>query len=356
LTRDRRIVVIGAGYGGGHEAIAEALADYLRRRRDARVRVASLDVLTRCAPRSARLASIAFRGGEEFFPDGVGTLSAIASRMPEDPLVRELVGGGIASAGSALTALEPDLVLAAHPIAGAIAAEVAPMGGFPVMSVIGDLWPERVWLHPGVALYFVGGPAARDSLAAKGLEWARAVISGVPVAEPPSRAAARRHLGGATPLDDRFTVLVDVQEAAPAMAQDLTALGIRVLVRAGAPGRPPPSANTCTVGNDEASGTLIAASDLVVCAPCGSAVWEAPAAGVPIVVVEPVTPMERSTIDFLDTAGAAVIARGPADAVRRIGLLAGDPERVASMSRDAASVGRPLATRAVCERVMAEVP
>jgi len=194
LTPQRRVVVVGAGFGGGHESVAEAIADALRRHRGARVRVASLDLLARCAPRSAQLAAIAYRGGEEYFPDGTGTLATMVAAAPEDPLLRELVTGGIASARAALDALEPDIVIAAHPVAGAIAAEVSERCGFVVVSVVGDLWPQRLWVHPAVRLYFVGGTPARDALTARGVEWARAVVSGVPVSGPPGRAAARARL------------------------------------------------------------------------------------------------------------------------------------------------------------------
>jgi hypothetical protein len=354
LTRQRRVVIASAGFGGARDSIAEALADCLRRRRDVRVRVASLDLLERCAPRSARLAAIALRGGEDFFPDGDGTLAEIAGRLPDDPVVSELSRGGIAAAEAALTALEPDLVLATHPVAGAIAAEASPRGGFPVMAVVGDLWPRRIWLHPGVALYFVAGRAARDTLAARGVEWARVVPSGVPVAEPPDRTSVISRLAASHGLQPRFTVLVDVQDGGAWIAEDLAARGVQVLVRDHV-GTPPRRPNIIRVAKDETSAALLSASDLAICAPCGSMLWEAPAAGVPLVVVDPLTPMERSSVDLLTTAGAALVARDSADAVERAAFLEGDAERRASMSRDSAAVGRPSAARAVCERALAEV-
>jgi UDP-N-acetylglucosamine:LPS N-acetylglucosamine transferase len=314
--------------------------DQLRRHRGGSVRVASLDLLARCAPRSAKLAAIAYRGGEEFFPDGCGVLSEIAARFPEDPLLRELIGGGIASAEAALVALEPDLVLAVHPIAGAIAAEAVSRLDFPVMSVVGDLWPRRVWLHPGVGLWFVGGSPARDALAALGVEWARLAVSGVPVPEPVDRQSTRARLARSCGLEDRFTVLVAAREETAAVTEVLATDGLQALSVADSEGSP---------------SLLLAASDAVICSPCGSMLWEAPAAGVPLIAIEPVTPMERSSVDLLATAGAAVVARDGADAVRRATYLAADPGRATAMARDAAAIGRPLAARAVCERALTEV-
>jgi UDP-N-acetylglucosamine:LPS N-acetylglucosamine transferase len=340
LTRQLRVVVASAAFGGGYGPVAEALADQLRRHRGARVRVASLDLLGRCAPRSAKLAALAYRGGEEFFPHGSAGLSEMAARAPEDPLLRELVGGGIASAEAALAALEPDLVLAVHPVAGAIAAEAVSRLGFPVMSVIGDLWPRRVWLHPGVGLWFVGGSPARDALAALGVEWARLAVSGVPVPEPADRQSTRSRLQRSRQLEDRFTVLIAAREGAGAVAEALAAGGVQAL---------------SVADSDEAPASLLAASDAVICSPCGSMLWEAPAGGVPMIAIDPATPMERSSVDLLATVGAAVVARDCADAVRRAAYLAADAARAASMARDSAAIGRPLAARAVCERALREI-
>jgi len=355
LTPQRRVVVVGAGFGGGHESVAEAIADALRRHRGARVRVASLDLLARCAPRSAQLAAIAYRGGEEYFPDGTGTLATMVAAAPEDPLLRELVTGGIASARAALDALEPDIVIAAHPVAGAIAAEVSERCGFVVVSVVGDLWPQRLWVHPAVRLYFVGGTPARDALTARGVEWARAVVSGVPVSGPPGRAAARARLLASSGLAERFTVLVSLREGPLALAEDLAGHGIQALVPPIAGRRTPRAGVVVATAAGCSHADLISASDLVVCDLCGPTMWEAPAAGVPMLVIEPVTAMERGSVDLLATAGAALVARDGTDAVRRAAYLAADPGRVAAMAATAKDVGRPVAARAICERALAEI-
>jgi UDP-N-acetylglucosamine:LPS N-acetylglucosamine transferase len=176
----------------------------------------------------------------------------------------------------------------------------------------------------------------------------------VPVAEPPAGTSARGRLAQSYGLRSRFTVFSDVQEGGTAVAAELAAAGMQVIVRGGASMRRRPDANVFAVAEDESPATLVAASDLVLCSPCGSMMWEAPAAGVPLVVVEPITPMERSSIDLLTTAGAALVARDGVDAVRRAAFLDANPDRLASMCRDAAWVGRPAAARAVCERALTE--
>lgn len=352
----RRVVVAGAAHGAGHERVAESLADALRRHPSGGTRVLQLDLLSRCAPRSAQLAAMAWRGGERFFPDGEGTLAAMAAGATSDPLLQELASGGIAAAEAALRALAPDLVVAVHPVAAGIAAEVSQRCGFQVAAVVPDLVPERLWVHPGVRLWFVAGPEARDELVARGVEWSGVVVSGVPAEEPAERGATRRRLAGAG-LQDRFTALVTGSPETESAVSALVSAGIQVVFASDA-GRPVPAgrlsgAPVVTAPGDESRAALLAAADVLVCGPCGAFAWEAPAAGVPLVVVGAIGAMERSSVDLLVTAGAAIPARDGEDAARRVAYLASHEERLADLRAASALLGRPRAARAVSERLLA---
>ncbi len=352
---DLHVVVATAGLGGAQEEIAAAVVRRLRGHHGDRVRVSSIDLLARCAPRSARLARIASRGGEEFFPDGSGTLSQIAPSQTDDPIVRELVSSGAAAAESALRALRPSVVFATHPVAGAIAAEVRSGRGYATAALVPDLWPRRLWLHPDVDLYFVACPEARDALASRGLPWARMAVTGVPIGEP--GADGEEVAGEPTPHPAGFTALVAVPGGDDAVAEALVSHAIRVVRSApadGVPTRSPERANSVrTFRTGESIVRAMAGCDVVVCGPCGTALWAAVAMGVPMVVIEPVSATERSSVDLLATAGAAVVARDAEDAAIRAGYLGAHPERHAQMRRAAAELGRGNAVRAVCERLLA---
>jgi processive 1,2-diacylglycerol beta-glucosyltransferase len=354
LTRTRRVVVAGPAIGAGHEVVAACIADTLRRHPSRAFRVATIDLLERCAPRAARLAAMAYRSGEPFFPDGAGGLAEMAAASPADPLLRELVTGGIASAEAALRALEPDLVVCVHDVTGGIVAEVAAGLGIACETVVTDLRPRRLWAHPGTSAWFVAGSEARDELLARGVAWGDVAVTGVPVPEPPSRADAVRALPveGEAPTP---RVLVVADDAA-AIVDALTAQGTRTLVRAGdGRVRPRPSPLVSQAPAGESLGFCAAACDLVVCGPCRSLLWEAPAAGTPLVVVEPVPGAERADVDLLVTAGAAVTAHDAEDASWRVRYLIGDCPRRAAMAAAAAGIGRPSAVRAVVERIAADL-
>jgi UDP-N-acetylglucosamine:LPS N-acetylglucosamine transferase len=192
LTGAKRVVVAGPTIGAGHEVVVACIADHLRRHPSGRFRVANIDLLGRCAPRAARLAAMAYRSGEPFFPDGIGSLAEMVAGSPDDPLLRELVTGGMASAEAALRALEPDLVVSVHDVTGGIAAEVAHACGVVSVTVVTELRPQRLWVHPGTAGWFVAGEEARDGLLARGVSWNDVAVTGVPVPEPPPRDGARR--------------------------------------------------------------------------------------------------------------------------------------------------------------------
>jgi processive 1,2-diacylglycerol beta-glucosyltransferase len=355
----RRIVVAGADHGAGHERVAESLADALRRHPSGGARVLQLDLLSRCAPRAAQLAALAWRGGEPFFPDGEGELSSMAAGETSDPLLRELVSGGIATAEAALVALEPDLVVAVHPVSAGIAAEVSQRCGFRVAAVVPDLVPERLWVHPGINLWFVAGPEARDELVRRGVEWSRVVVSGVPVEALGEREATRRRLAGAG-LQDRFTALVAGPAGAGAAVDPLASSGVQVVqvgVEGGrsAPLRRPLGAPVVSAPSEESHAALLSAADVLVCGPCGAFLWEALAAGVPLIVVGPVGAMERASVDLLVTAGAAIPARDGEDAARRVAYLASHAGRLSDLRAASSLLGRPQAARAVSERLLALV-
>jgi UDP-N-acetylglucosamine:LPS N-acetylglucosamine transferase len=352
LTRARRVVVAGPTTGAGHEVVVACVADHLRRHPSGRFRVATIDLLGRCAPRAARLAAMAYRSGEAFFPDGTGSLAEMVVHSPDDPLLRELVTGGIASAEAALRALEPDLVVSVHDVTGGIAAEVAYACGVASETVVTDLRPQRLWVHPGTVGWFVAGEEARDGLLARGVSWNDVAVTGVPVPEPADRADARRAPSTARE-GTGGSVFVALDDPA-AIVDALAAQGTRVIVRPGeVRSRPRTSPLVTQAPSEESLGSLASSCDLVICGPCRSLMWEGPAFGTPLIVVEPVAAAERSDVDLLVTAGAALTAHDAEDVAWRVRYLCADATRLERMRAAAASIGRPAAVRAVVERIAA---
>lgn len=369
----------GAAYGGGHARIAEAISSALKAARAGGVRVASLDLLAKATPRAAALAKVAYSTGRGFFPRGIGDASALARTQSEDPLLRELISGGASAASAVLDALQPDIVLAVHPIAAAIAAEaraVARAGtdparasagaasgaegaaaatdagdGYRIACVLPDPSPASQWVHPGCELWFVSTAEARDELALCGAPWAAIAVSGIPVeADATPRGQRRAGLG----LEERFTVLVPPASrgASAGVAPALAAQGMQVLTYADeTKGRV--TRGVRALADDVPLAHAIRASDVVLGAPCGAAAWMAPDSAVPLIVMDPVTELERATVDLLVAAGAAVPARDPEHAGNIAVYLSRHPARMERMSQDAGDLARPGAARAIAERAIA---
>jgi len=356
LTVPGRIVVVGASFGAGHDSVADAVADGLRRHPSA-ARVLRMDLLGRCAPKAVQLACLAWRGGEPFFPDGTGTLAAIAATAGGDPLVRELVSGGISSAEATLRALEPDVVVATHPAAGGVAAEVAGAVGCSVVVVLADLMPGRVWLHPGVDLWCVAGADARDELARRGVEWSRIAVTGVPHEGPPDpgeRGPARAAAG----LDDRFAALVAGVDDVASVLTGLRERGVQPVLHADGEDLPAARAGRRPAGvvvapEGMARVEVLAAVDIVIAGRMGQLAWEAPGMGTPLVLVGRTGAMEVASADLMIDAGAAVPAGDGAAAARRVAYLDAHPERLGAMAAAASGLGRRRGTQAVCERTLA---
>lgn len=347
MGRTSRVVVAGAAFRDGADPVADAVADALRRA-PAPPRVASIDLMAKCAPRASRLAALAYRGGTPFLPGGRGRLADLLASEPEDALLRELATGGSETARATLVALEPDLIVASTPAVGAIAAEVTG-GRVPVLVVVDDHAPAHVWLHPDARLHLVAGDVARDWLARSGVAWGAIAVTGVPCEDAPTRASARAGLD-ASGLEDRATALVVSDAAAPVVAA-LAGAGVQVLVPHGA--GVPRRRGVVIAPEGMAVAPLVAAADLVVCDRCAALLWLGPAAGVPLVVLGPVTPLERGSVDILVTLGAALEARDLDVAAVMVELLLRAPERLAAMGRAASALGRPAAARAVAGHVLA---
>jgi UDP-N-acetylglucosamine:LPS N-acetylglucosamine transferase len=355
LSPERRVVIATASYGGGHEEIAHGLTAQLQVRRSDGVRVTTVDLLERAAPRSARLARVAYAAGEGFFPSGAGDLQAVARSCRDEPVVRELLSGGIAAAEAALGALAPEWVLAVHPVAAGIAAEVAGRVGCSVACVLPEWLPADVWVHPGCDVWFVATADARGALAQLGVEWGATFVSGVPttVIARTSATDARRALG----VEERFTaaVLGVSPEVVRERAEALAALGIQVLATGSGRGGSARASSDLVrwLPAETPLATLAAASDVAVCGPCRAMQWVGPAAGVPVLVVAPVPALERADVDLLVTSGAAMEARDAQDAAARAAFIMRHRERLEELRTCAARTGRESAARSVCEHVLA---
>jgi processive 1,2-diacylglycerol beta-glucosyltransferase len=336
VTATRRVLVLGASVGGCDRA-AEAVADAVTDASGGRLAVEILDFFKRFAPRVANLAVLAHRTGAPFMPDARVDLSELTRSDPDDPLVRELATAAVPALRAAIEALRPVAVVATHPIAAAAAAELRLERDFAAVSVVCDLAPLRLWVHPGLDLVCVAGEDVRERLALQGAEWDKVAITGVPVRSAFFGAAGERTVHTARP---RATIVAPGEntEVRKRIVRELTASGISARDASG--GDPAPA---------------VAASDLAVCAGGGELLWSASAAGVPLLLLGEPPAAERPSADLLVAAGGALVARDIEHLAWVAGYLARRAERLSALRDAARAFGRPAAARAIAERVLALV-
>ncbi|MDZ4170383.1 MAG: glycosyltransferase [Coriobacteriia bacterium] len=356
----RRVLVTHSSYGGPSQAIAEALAAGLKSGAGD-VRVDTLDFLDREMPNLGVLARFAYQQTPEFFPGFAGSL---ADAPQDGALIEETRRRGIPAAALQWAQTGARAVVSTCPIATAAFAESRPSVDALVAAVISDYSAHHLILHPKVDLLFVPTGEARDDLVVRGFPYDRIVVAGTPVHDRvigrASRAACATELGFA----DRFTVAVagtGILNASRDVVSELAASGIQVAALAAGEPRvrrrldaaAAETGSVAVVSETRRYGSALSAADALV-APAGSPrVGEALACGLPIVLYNPLPARELFNADFLVNWGAVLLARDEDDVVEKCRYLASHPPRLAQVAAAAAALGRPGATRAICDRVLA---
>ncbi len=367
MTPTRKILVLSASFGAGHDSAAEAIRQYYSRHYADETKVSVVDFFEEFAPGLNVLAKFAYQQPAPFFPALFGTFGELEARLPTNPVVHELRLMGVARARAYVDSHKPDAVVATFPVAGGVAAEVCQSRDVVSANVLCDFDTRGSWLHPGNDVYFVAAKEAREDLVVRGIPWDRIVVSGVPIrecfSEDIERTECRREFG----LANRFTVLLVSLAVGPGELKDLAgeiaSTGVQTVVVAGKSERAQKrlkdlaetTENLRVFGFVEGMNRMVRSADLVVGRAGALTVFEALALGVPLVVHSSVPGQEQGNVDFMVNCGAGFASRDGRDTVEKVRFLSAHPERMAQLSAAAAGIGRVAAAQTVCERVLAEL-
>jgi len=240
-----------------------------------------------------------------------------------------------------------------------------------LITVVTDEHPHAIWLSAGSDLICVASEAARASAIAIGIPASRLVVTGIPVdlrvakliaqsresVAPAERQAQILICGGGHGLGPMESVVHSLVDAAvdatlvivcghnEALKQRLDALqpaaGSRTVLR--------------VVGFTDQMPALMAASDLMVGKPGGLTAAEARAAGLPLLVLDPIPGQEERNAGILVAAGAARPLRNPRLAGEAVQGLLADAPALAAMRAAAGSAARPHAAHEIARAVLAQV-
>jgi processive 1,2-diacylglycerol beta-glucosyltransferase len=363
----RRVLIFSASFGGGHRSAAEALVGYLGEHYPRDVDVRIVDFFEEFMPGLNVLAKFAYQQSVAFFPDLYGTFFDASNVLPTNPVVHELRIMGFQRATAFIDDFKPDAVISTFPVAGGVVSDIKAERPLVSGTVITDYGVHRTWLHPGTDFYFVASKEVREGLVARGIDWDRVIVSGIPVHEkfsqPLTQAECRKYLG----LSDKFTVLLtsaagltgDMRD----MAKELSEGGIQVAAATGHNVRlrrrletlSKRSANVHVYGHTPDMHRMMRGADVLVGKAGGLTVSEALAVGLPLIIFNPVPGQEIYNVDFLVNSGAGLLARDQEDVVEKVRFLSRHPERLVQMAENAQAVGKPKAAETVCERVLTAI-
>jgi UDP-N-acetylglucosamine:LPS N-acetylglucosamine transferase len=310
-ARPRRVAIVSASIGAGHDGAARELA---RRLTAAGLRVDVCDFLDLLPASLGAAVRRMYQAELQVAPRSWEWLLSTLQRHPK------VAGAAGTATGVARRAtrrhLAGDLaaVVSTYPLASQVLGQLRRRGQLhaPVVTYLTDMSVHRLWVASGVDLHLALHPIAAAQARAVGADRVRVVAPAIspgfgPVGGAARRLAARRRLGlpEAAPLALVVAGSWGVGEIASAAA-DLAATGLVTPVVACGHNealRRQLSGDTVALGWVDDMPTLLAASDVVVQNAGGLTSLEALATGVPVLTYRSLDGHGRTNAAALRAAG-----------------------------------------------------
>ena len=355
----RRVLILSAGIGSGHNTAARVLEARLRADPDVD-QVVRRDVLESTNDLYQTLYDDAYFDlvdavpwlvgwgyDANDLPFKLGRLSAVWDRINNTASVH------------AIKEFAPDLVICTHFVPARLVSLMLSRGGLRarLAVVTTDYDFQGLWLTNTFTQLFVAREETRAHLVAIGIPADRVTTSGIPV---------NRELG--RPLDadqvrrrfdlvpDRPTLLISAGAAGGAYAGTIVEQAMRI-------GEPFQAVVVCgrnevlrddlarrtsgqgerfrVLGYTTEMADLMRVATLFIGKPGGLSSSECMAAGLPMVLVNPIPGQEVRNADYLLEEGAAVRCNYDTTVGYKLAMLLRDPDRVARMAAAARRLGRP---------------
>jgi processive 1,2-diacylglycerol beta-glucosyltransferase len=364
----KRVLILSASYGSGHNAAARCLAQAFERERCAVTVVDHFRELV--SPLFERASRALYHALLRRAPVLWGIGYALGDWMASDsPLALGVTRLGARRLAALLDALQPDAVVTVHATpATALSALVAEGRRVPRhTSVVTDFVAHSQWIARHVDCYCVAADEVKHEFIARGIPARQIVVTGVPVraefAEPVDPAAVRAAFG----FGDRAPVVLamagsrgsfgrlpDVARALDAVERPLHALLVaghdtslkRKLERLA------DGTRLRTLGYVDDVRRLMAAADLLVTKVGGLTLAEAMAAGLPVLAYGSLPGQERRNERFAARAGIALVARSYLELVHLLDRALGDPDLLERLRARIRRVRRQDATQRIVTAVL----
>lgn len=338
----RRVLVVSASIGAGHDAVGAALQEQVERRWPGS-QVEWVDVLGRLGA-LGRVSHPAFTTALTAAPWLYEYFYTALWRHPWFAQASIWSCGAVAGQRLApvVERVDPDLIVSTHPIGTAGLAWLRQYRGLtvPIGAWLADFAPHPFWIHPGIDLNLVSHPALVP-VAHAAAPGAPVTVCGPPVAEqyqPGDRAAARRRSGlsetGAVILVAGGSLgpgaMVETVQALTGALPDAQVVAVcgtnqQLARQLAALGLPPRQLRV--LGWVAHPADLLQAADLLITNGSGATTHEALATGTPMLVYRPLAGHGSAAAAMLAACGLAEVCRTLTELITwaRTRLAAGAP-------------------------------
>lgn len=348
----RRVLIVSADIGEGHNAAGRALAEAAARAWPG-CEVGWLDALEAAGYQFARLARRFYVTQVRSAP---ATYDYFYFAMWRHRWYLNSTRGGMGALfgrrmAPPIRAFDPDVIISTYPLGSAGLSWLRCRGLLDsrVGAWVPAFCPHPSWLYPALDRTYVMHSAA-VRVAGRAEPGMPLAVGALPVrdgfapASPAEQEAARGRLGL---VPDGFTVLVSTGSLGFGRVERTVAAilaagpQVRAIVTCGrnrglrrqlaAPGWP--SGRLRVTGWTDDMPTLMAAADIVISNGGGGTALEAMASARPVLITDPVPGHGRDNARLMAAAGLALLAPTPASLTSTVGRLADDPAAVAALAQ-----------------------
>jgi len=390
-----KIIIFTASYGGGHNSVAKALAEYLKSHYP-KTNVEVIDFMKRFVA-GDRIMRTLYKQSAKRLPAAYGIFFHLTDKLFDKPIWKKILTPSLNKVRVFLTEAKPDIVVSVYPTAGLVCSLLSKELGFRTATVITDFGAHSQWIQPLTDLYFVPTDDLKKFLVSRGIKPKRIKVTGIPLRKEFSIAhrttscpvrsehnlptesvgmnepnyslldasnglrspakiatAIRRRFN----LSNKFTVLLMSGEYGigniKELCKRLIRLPIQLIVVCGNNKRlyrkvsEFRNKNLLCLGFTDQVHNLMAISDVLIGKAGGITVSEAMAMGLPLIIYRPIPGQEFFNVDYLVNEGAALYAHHKDDVINRVGFIYEHPHRLKEMKQKAYEIGRPNATKKIC--------
>lgn len=357
----KKILIVSASVGSGHNQAANAMSAELKRRYPGvRVRVADFmgegnsymnslvkETYLKMISLSPNIYDLLYRWSQS--SGQFSKVQNIIARAMKRSLLRLYIRH------------RPDLIIFTHPFPCGAAAYLrrGRRIDVPLVGIITDFAVHPLWVYDEVDQYFVAGEPLRDALVRQGVPAGRIHCTGIPISANFTRVVDRAAVAANLGLDPAEPIVLvmggglgvgPVEAAVRALDDSRAEFQMIVVAGRNADLRRQLQAaarasrrRMIILGYTHRVRELMAAADLLVTKPGALTLSEAMAAGLPMLLINPIPGQEEENADYLVSQGAAIRA----DDVDKLAVIAAgvlaEKEALARMRRSAARLAQPQA-------------